>query len=33
MMPIAVLGALTYVAKRNVHHDDDDSDESQKGGE
>ena len=24
MMPLAVLGAMTYVAKRNVHHDDDD---------
>lgn len=31
VMPFAVLGALTYVAKRNVHHDDDD-DDSQKGG-
>ncbi|WP_291991853.1 hydrogenase 2 operon protein HybA [Candidatus Accumulibacter sp. ACC003] len=24
LMPFAVLGAMTYVAKRNVHHDDDD---------
>jgi hypothetical protein len=22
-MPFAVLGAMTYVAKRNVHHEDD----------
>jgi Fe-S-cluster-containing dehydrogenase component len=29
MMPLAVLGAMTYVAKRNVHHDDDE----QKGGD
>ena len=27
MMPFAVLGAMTYVAKRNVHHDDDDQKE------
>lgn len=33
-MPIAVLGALTYVAKRNVHHDDSDDGDNgtQKGG-
>ena len=24
VMPLAVLGAMTFVAKRNVHHDDDD---------
>ena len=23
LMPFAVLGAMTYVAKRNVHHEDD----------
>ncbi|WP_291986998.1 hydrogenase 2 operon protein HybA [Candidatus Accumulibacter sp. ACC007] len=27
LMPFAVLGAMTYVAKRNVHHDEDDDDD------
>jgi hypothetical protein len=35
LMPIAVLGAMTFIAKRNVHHDDetaDDAADAQKGG-
>jgi hypothetical protein len=32
IMPFAVLGAMTFIAKRNVNHDDDGEDDSHKGG-
>ncbi|MBA3997974.1 MAG: hydrogenase 2 protein HybA [Candidatus Accumulibacter sp.] len=32
LMPLAVLGALTFVAKRNVHHDDDEGGADDKTG-